>query len=147
MTARSEVSRWLRDARASLESARRGLAHGDARVACQMGQLAVELSAKAVIASVAEPAWTHDPSAALALVLGESDVALDGAFGPGARASLERLQKDARRVAPWHGWSTYGRRRADGAWEAAVDVCTADAARDLIETAERAVTLASRLGT
>jgi hypothetical protein len=148
MTSGREWLRWLRDAEQALHGARVGQERGEWRIVCVMGQLAVELSAKAAVAAFAEPQWTHDPSDQLrADVLVRPDAELDAVFGPAARKDLERLADDVARTAEWHGWATYGRRLPDSTWLAAADVCTEDAARDLLLRAERSVATAARLRT
>jgi len=44
-----EMSRWLKDARASLKAAERNFKAKDFRVTTQQAQLSIELSAKAMI--------------------------------------------------------------------------------------------------
>jgi HEPN domain-containing protein len=146
MTGGLEWLRWLRDAEQCLAEARGGLASGHPRSACVMGQLAVELAAKAAIAAFAEPQWTHDPAGQLRAVLcGRADAELESQFGPDCRGALEQLAADAHEAAVWHGWATYGRRLADRTWVAAADVCTPEAAGELVERAERCVAAAGRL--
>jgi hypothetical protein len=146
MTSGREWLRWLRDADQSLVGARRAAAASDWRNTCVLAQQAIELSAKAVLALFAEPQWTHDPAEQIrAAALVRSEAELEGRLGPGARAALERLAGDAHDAAAWHGWATYGRMLPDQTWLAAVDVCTAAAAADLLGRAEHAVAAAGRL--
>ncbi|MBI4704236.1 MAG: HEPN domain-containing protein [Deltaproteobacteria bacterium] len=146
MTRRGEWQPWLRDAELSLADARRNLRDGAWRVVCITGQLAVEMAAKAVIAAFAEPRWTHDPGEQLrSVLLARSDTELDAAFGPSSRAALEQLAQEASEAALWHGRATYGQRTEDGSRLAAAEVCTEEAARELLGRAERAVGAAVRL--
>ncbi|MDI7268364.1 MAG: HEPN domain-containing protein [Myxococcota bacterium] len=144
MTKREQAPRRLRDAWDARDTARDAVASGKARNACMNAQLAVEMAAKAIIAQFAEPQWTHRPSPQLRDLLLLDDRALEAFLGPAARADLLRLAGDVDAAAEWHGWSTYGRKLQDGTYQAAVDVCTIDAARDLLARAEHAVALASR---
>jgi hypothetical protein len=134
----TEVSRWHRDAQACLISAQRALALEDYRVAVQNAQLCIELSAKAVIAYFAEPLWRHDPSAQLRSILTARAEAIAERGGQGLVQALHQLVADVEEVAPWHGWSTYGKESEDGTWIAAVDLCTREVAEDLLARAKRA---------
>lgn len=58
--------------------------------------------------------------------------------------SLRLLAEDARVASPWHVWSTYGRTMGDGAWIAAVDACSKEAAEDLLERARRSYETATK---
>jgi len=133
----TEVSRWQRDAQACLISAQRALTSEDYRVAVQNAQLCVELSAKGVIAYFAEPLWRHDPSAQLrSILIAQVDVSAKRG-GQDLLQALYQLAADAEEVAPWHGWSTYGRESGTGTWIAAVDLCTREVAEDLLIRARR----------
>jgi hypothetical protein len=146
MTSGQEWLRWLRDAEKRLHGARGACERADWPTVCMTAQLAVELSAKAIVAAFVEPQWTHDPSAQLRVqVLARADAELTALLGPGARQAIAGLAADAHEAAPWHGWATYGRKTPDATWLAAVDVCTEDAARDLLLRAERSVATAGRL--
>nr|HID13241.1 HEPN domain-containing protein [Anaerolineae bacterium] len=135
----AEASRWLKDARACLNSARWAYQAPDYRATVQNAQLAVELAAKAVIAYFEEPLWEHDPSPQLRRILDK----LDEVIGPGLEAdtveALYLLAGDAKEVAPWHGRSTYGQADEAGVWVPAVDLCTRRIAESLLERAERAL--------
>lgn len=146
MTDGGEWQPWLRDAEAALDSARRDWAARAWRDTCLFAQLAIEMSAKAVIASFAQPQWTHDPGEQIRrIVLARSDAELESLFGGPCREALERLARDARETAPWHTLAVYGKKLPGRARVAAVDVCTQEAAQDLLARAEHAVALASRL--
>jgi len=139
----AEAERWLKDARAALASAERTFRDRDYRVATQNAQLCIELSAKAVIAFFAEPAWRHDPGRQLRNLLAKFEGQITQRFDDGTRQNLARLAQDADEVAPWHGWSTYGRSEEDGVWIAAVDLCTQPVAEDLLERARRSMETAT----
>jgi len=132
----AEVERWMKDARGSLASAERAFQVGDFRIATQQAQLCTELSAKAVIAHFAEPAWRHDPGKQLLALVDKCQRTQRLDEQP--RQNLVRLADDADEVAPWHGWSTYGREQ-DGVQVAAVDLCTHDVASDLLTRARRSL--------
>jgi HEPN domain-containing protein len=133
-----EAQRWLKDAKACLNTARSVFPLGDYRATIQNAQLCIELSAKAIIAYFAEPVWRHDPSEQLLKLLEEHK----GEIGEGLAANLHTLAQDAREAAPWHGWSVYGRMEPGG-WVPAVDLCTEEKARNLLERAEAAFQTAS----
>lgn len=146
MTERGEWAPWLRDAETALADARRNARDGAWRAACVMAQLAIEMSAKAVIARFGEPRWSHDPGDQVkAVVLARGDVELEAALGEGCREPLERLARDAHEAAVWHGQATYGKKLEGGLRVAAVDLCTEDVARDLVARADHAVAAALRL--
>ena len=133
----TEANRWLRDAQACLASAQRALTAQDYRVTVQNAQLCVELSAKAVIAHLAEPLWSHDPSPQLRRLIREHQEAIIERCGEEMVTALQQLADDAEEAAPWHGWSTYGREVKDEGWIAAVDTCTQESADDLLPRAQR----------
>lgn len=133
-----EAQRWLRDAQACLNTAQTVFPLGDYRAAVQNAQLCIELSAKAVIACFAEPAWRHDPSEQLLKLIKE----YEDEFGEGLADRLRTLAEYAREAAPWHGWSVYGRLEPEG-WISAVDLCTEETARDLLGKAVLAFRTAS----
>jgi len=141
----TETSRWLRDAEACFRSAQRAFDIQDYRVAVQNAQLCVELSAKAVIAQFAEPLWRHDPSPQLRQLLDTHGEAIVRRCGEEMIASLRRLAEDAQEVAPWHGWSTYGREFEDKGWIAAVDLVTEAVASELLQRAQRSLRTAQSL--
>lgn len=146
MTSDEEWLRWLRDAEQSHAGAVRAFEAKDWRNTCVLAQQAIELACKAVVALFAEPQWSHDPADQIReAALARPDAEVEGRLGPGARGALERLARDAHEAAPWHGWATYGRRLPERGWLAAVDVCTAQAASDLLERAGRSVAAAGRL--
>ncbi len=48
-------------------------------------------------------------------------------------------------IAPWHGWSVYGRPRENGTgWTSAVDLCKEENARDLMGRTERTIATVQR---
>jgi HEPN domain-containing protein len=141
----TEAKRWLKDAKACLNTARSVFPLGDYRATIQNAQLCIKLSAKAIIACFAEPVWRHDPSEQLLKLLEEHE----GEIREGSAAKLRTLAQDVQGAAPWHGWSVYGRMEPGG-WVPAVDLCTEEKARNLLERAEAAFQTAngfcSRLG-
>lgn len=138
----TEANRWLRDADACLASAQWALDVQDYRVAVQNAQLCVEHSAKAVIAQLAEPLWRHDPSPQLRRLLETHEGLIIQHCGEEMLAALRQVARDAEKAAPWHGWSTYGRESEDKGWLAAVDLCTQEIAKDLLQRARRALPVA-----
>jgi len=139
----SEVEIRLRDAQASLSTAQRSFPTKDHRAVVQNAQLCIELSAKAVIAYYEEPAWTHDPSEELLKILEEHGEEIAEMLGSEVE-SLYTLAEDAGVAAPWHARSAYGMRNEDGIWLPAVDVCSKEAAKNLLERASRAYETAVR---
>lgn len=133
-----EAQRWLKDAQACLNTAQTTFPIGDYRAAVQNAQLCIELSAKAVIACFAEPIWSHDPSKQLLKLIGEHKGRIEKEWSERLRV----LADDVREAAPWHGWSVYGRLESEG-WMPAVDLCTEETARDLLEKAIQAFQTAS----
>lgn len=140
----SEVTRRLKDARACLTSARKNLPLEEHRVVVQNAQLCIELSAKAVIAYFAEPLWSHDPSNQLLSILEERKGEIEDKFGEALLKGLYELASNAEEAAPWHVWSTYGKEAENGAPISAVELCTKEAARDLLERATRCLGVADR---
>ncbi len=108
----------------------------DFRTVVQNGQLAVELSCKAVIACFGEPEWIHDPSDQLLEILSLHKSEIEMSIGEDKLEGLDQMAKDIRKVAPWHGWSVYGRKKGKG-WVAAVDLCTQDKAVWILDLAQR----------
>ncbi len=141
----TETGRWLRDAEACFRSAQRALDIQDYRVAVQNAQLCIELSAKAVIAQFAEPLWRHDPSPQLRHLLDTHGEIIVKRCSKEMLASLRQLAEDTQEVAPWHGWSTYGRELEDKGWIAAVDLATEAVASDLLQRAQRSLLTAQSL--
>jgi HEPN domain-containing protein len=133
-----ETQRWLRDAEACLSTAQTVFSLGDYRATVQNAQLCIELSAKAVIACFAEPVWRHDPSRQLLKLIEEHE----GEIEEELSERLDVLADDVQETAPWHGWSVYGRLEPEG-WMPAVDLCTEEAARDMLEKATQAFQTAS----
>jgi HEPN domain-containing protein len=133
-----ETQRWLRDAEACLSTAQTVFFLSDYRAAVQNAQLCIELSAKAVIACFAEPVWRHDPSKQLLKLIEEHG----GEIEERLSERLHVLAADVQEAAPWHGWSVYGHLKPEG-WMPAVDICTEETARDLLEKAIQAFQTAS----
>jgi HEPN domain-containing protein len=137
MTNAEELSRWLKDAQACLNSARRDREAKDFRATVQNSQLVVELSAKGVIACFGEPEWSHDPSRQLLNIVDANRKGIEKLLDSEMINELKRLAQDTKDTAPWHGRAVYGRKTRDGRWVSAVDVCTEDKALWALELAER----------
>lgn len=136
MKSEEEAKRWLRDAEACLNGAQKSVEAEDFRTTVQNGQLAVELSCKAVIASFSEPEWSHDPSDQLIEIMRVHREEIEKCFGKESIEKLKRVAEDVKEAAPWHGWSVYGRKRGRG-WVSAVDLCGREKATRMLELAER----------
>lgn len=138
MESREESKRWMKDARAHFQRARRCFQEKDWQGAIQNNQLAIELSTKAVIAYFEEPDWIHSPDRQLIKIVEEHEEEIRERFDQQMVDALIVVAQDVRIVAPWHGWSVYGKARADSTgWTPAVDLCTQAIAEDLVERAER----------
>lgn len=134
----SESQTRLKDAAGFMQSAQTALDQRDFKVATHYAQLTIELSAKAVIAHFEEPRWVHNPAKQLAALVERERADLTERFGEGTVADLLELIDSAEYAAPWHGWSTYGK-RDQGTWIAAADLATQDIANDLVKRARRAL--------
>lgn len=141
MRSESESQRWLKDANACLNGAQKSMKVNDFRTVVQNGQLAVELSCKAIIACFGEPAWTHDPSDQLLEITNFHQNEIKRYLGSGILEDLNQMAGNVTKVAPWHGWSVYGRKSKKG-WIAAVDLCTPDKAAWVLQLAEKCFHLA-----
>lgn len=137
----SEVEIRLKDASASLESARRAFSAADYRVVVQNAPLCLELSAKAIIAYFEEPVWRHNPSRQLQRILKERQE-INRRLGEEFCKEAQWLAQETAEVAPWHGWSAYRREAENGTWIPSVDLCTAEVARELLQQAERGLGIA-----
>lgn len=141
----SESERWMRDARDCFIRAQRCFNEKDWRGTVQNAQLAIELSAKAMIALFEEPNWTHSPDEQLKGIIESRRKALGSMFSSSFLDGLLYVAEDIEVAAPWHGWSVYGRERDNGTgWIPAVDLCTREAAEDLLSRAKRTVSTTER---
>jgi len=137
-----EAQRWLRDARICLESAQRAFAYTDYRVTAQNAQLCIEMAAKAIIARFEEPAWRHNPAPQLRKILEQRIESILAEHDMAMLQSLAELADMAEKVAPWHGWSIYGRSTPDGTWASATELCTQETAETLLTQAQRSLQIA-----
>lgn len=141
----SESVRWMRDGSDCFFRAQRCFKEKDWRGAIQNGQLAIELSVKAMIALFEEPEWTHSPDEQFKTIIESKQKELEGKFGSQFIGLLLRVVEDVAIAAPWHGWSVSGREKEDGTdWISAVDLCTKEVAEDLIQRAERTFSTAEK---
>lgn len=106
-------------------------------------QLCAEHAAKAVIGCFEEAEWTHDPSRQLYAVINENQGDLTARLGEELVRRLRLLARDADELAPWHGWSTYGRRELDGTFVPPTTLCTPERANWALSLAERSFQAAS----
>jgi len=139
-----EAKRLLKDAESCLSTAKNNLSLKEWRVVSQYSQLAVELSAKAIIACFEEPRWTHDPSEELDEIVQTHKHEIVRLLGEDMIERLAHLSEEVEQAAPWHGWSTYGKRTKKGIVPA-LELCTEELSKELLEKAERALQTASDL--
>lgn len=133
----TESTRWIRDARDNLQWARHCFAENNWRSTIQNAQLAIELSVKGMIALFEEPDWTHKPDEQLIRIIEERKDEIIARFGQQMVNELMEAAQDAVVAAPWHGWSVYGKVNEHGTRWAAVDLCTENIAKDLMNRAEK----------
>jgi hypothetical protein len=120
-----------------LRGARFNLQGGYWVEAAQRGQNCTELSAKAIIALFAVPIFEHNPGSQLRGVVRDNQRAIRRRCGEEMLPRLEQLAVEADEIAPWHGWSTYGRHEPDCTHTSATRLCTPDRAAWAVELAER----------
>lgn len=128
MDTREDSVRLLREATEDLNRAVRYADLQDWLTVVLYAQLAIEKSAKALIACFEAFAWTHDPSDQLRLLI------RDGALPKG----FERVAEYARRASVWHGRATYGG-LVDTVWRSPSELCTEEVARGLLAWARESV--------
>jgi HEPN domain-containing protein len=134
MENKKEANYWLRDAKDSLNLARRLLPEEEFRGVCQNAQMTIEACAKAIISCFSAIEWTHNPSQQLLDVIEMNRSGIVQKFGEKMMEDLKILAEDVKIAAPWHGRSVYGD------WQAripAAELCTEDVAKDLSIRAER----------
>lgn len=141
MNNRRESEKRLRDAQAALRSAAKNLKIEEFRIVVQQAQMCVELSAKAIIAYFAEPQWTYNPSRQLFQILAERKDEITQSLRKDSIASLELLAQWALELAPWHGWSVYGKEE-NGVLISAEELCKKDLALQSLEKAKKAFQIA-----
>lgn len=132
-----DARQWLREAEGAFHAARRMAHYRDWVRVCQQAQLCVEYSAKSVIDCFEVHEWTHNPGEQLLKVLQANEQTIRSRFGEEMIQRLQVLAADADAAAPWHGWSTYGRREPDGRITFPTDLCTQEESEQLLERAER----------
>ncbi len=136
----SESSRWLKDAKDSFERAERCFNINDWRGTIQNAQLAIELSAKAIISLFEEPDWTHSPDAQLVRVIEERKDDLLSGLDKSFLDEILQIANDVKFSAPWHGWSVYGKEDEEqGIWISAVDLCSEGIAKEMFEKGRRVI--------
>jgi HEPN domain-containing protein len=128
MDTREEAKRLLREAQEDQERAARYSGLKDWVTTLHYCQLAIEKSAKALISCFQAFEWTHDPSEQLKRLVTKG--VLDKEF-------LE-IATYAKEAAPWHGRSTYGG-LIEGFWRSPSQLCTEEAALDLLSKAKTSV--------
>lgn len=132
MNGKEEALSFLSDAGEALKSSEEAYEREDYRITVQQAQLAAELSAKSVIAYFEEPRWTHDPSGQFRRVMGREE--LRAVLGSHTLEDCEKLAQYVKELAPWHGWSVYGRMEK-GRRIRASELCTAELAADVLDKA------------
>lgn len=114
MRNKTEAERWFQEALEFLKIGERNFQEGMYIAAVHYAQLAIEKAAKAIIALVAEPKWTHDPGGELKKLFPDE-------------IALHELADYASESAPWHGWSTYGKYE-ENRRISPIEICTQPAA-------------------
>ncbi len=135
MTTQYEVLRWIKDAQASLNSAKNSVSLKDWRNITINAQLCIELSSKAIIAYFTEPLWTHNPANQLSKIIKEYELQIIDKFDKEMIDDLIRIAQSVQDSAPWHGWATYGKEAEDGLWIPAVELCTEEIATKFLDKA------------
>jgi HEPN domain-containing protein len=128
MDTKEEAARLIREAKEDLDRAIRYSELKDGVTVIHYSQLAVEKSAKALISCFEAFEWTHDPSRQLEKLVEK---------GLLPHHYLE-VASYAREAAPWHGRSTYGG-LGNGLWRSPSELCTEDAAMELLDKAKKSV--------
>ncbi len=135
---------WLAQAQEYLRTAESNLELKDYVVVVHYGQLALEMSAKTIIAYFHEPEWTHDPSDELQDIIRRDGRRLERRLGKVTVQEMRRLALNAKQYAEWHTWSTYGKREAGKPYQRPSELCAPEVAADLMPRARHAVALARR---
>jgi HEPN domain-containing protein len=136
-----EAERWMKDAGSFFKRAERCFKERDWQGSIQNSQLAIELSAKALISLFEEPEWTHNPHAQFRRIIEDRRKEIEKIFGSDFFNELYAIIEEIKKSSPWHGWCIYGKEDEDGKWISAVDLCTEDVARNLFESARRCFTV------
>ncbi|MFQ6014407.1 MAG: HEPN domain-containing protein [Anaerolineae bacterium] len=132
MDTKEEATRLLWEAKEDLDRAIRYSELKDWVTVTHYAQLAIEKSAKALISCFEAFNWTHDPSGQLKRLVEEGHLH-DGFL---------EVATYAKEAAPWHGRSTYGGLR-NGLWRSPSELCTEEAATELVGKARRSVNKAT----
>lgn len=140
-----EMERWLKDGKASFEAADRNLKARDYRVAIQQAQLSIELLAKAVISYFEEPQWVHNPAEQLRSIVNIKREDIARKCTQEMVDSLLKVAEYTQEVAPWHGWSVYGKELEDGGWISAVELCDEETSNTLLSFARETIEIVDRL--
>lgn len=133
----NEAIKLFNDAKQALARGKSLMIEKDYRWATQCAQVCIELSAKAVISCFTEFEWTHNPSRQLLEVIEKNKHKIIEIFGEGVIEELRQIAEDCEFAYPWHGRSVYGEIISANEYVSAVDICTEDVAKDLINRAER----------
>jgi HEPN domain-containing protein len=135
---------WLTKAQDHLRRAESNLGSNERAIVVHYAQLAIELSAKTIISYFYEPAWSHEPSDELHNVIRTYGKKLEKRLGKTTMRAIHDLAIDAKTYAPWHVWSTYGKRELGQKPLSPDEVCTPAVVADLMPRARQAVALAKR---
>ena len=133
MDTKEEATRLLREAKEDLDRALRYSGLTDWVTVIHYSQLAIEKSAKASISCFEAFEWTHDPSEQLKKLVNKGLL-------PNSFLEVTSYAKEA---APWHGRSTYGGLK-NGFWRSPSELCTEEAAMELLDKAKISVIKAAR---
>ncbi|MBM4047236.1 MAG: HEPN domain-containing protein [Planctomycetes bacterium] len=132
MDTREDAHGLLKEAKEDLARAARYSSLMDWVTVTHYAQLAIEKSAKAVIACFEAFEWTHDPSEQMERLAAQGLLSHD----------VREIGLYAREAAPWHGRSTYGGPR-NGRWQTPSELCTEAVAADLLGKARKCADRAS----
>ncbi len=135
---------WLATAQEYLQIAESDLGLQNYVPVVHYGQLALEMSAKTIIAYLHEPEWTHDPSDELQDIIRREGRRFEQRLGKATVQEMRRLALNAKQFANWHTWSTYGKREAGKPYQRPSELCTPAIVADLMPRARHAVALATR---
>jgi len=128
MNTEQEALGLLREAGEELRRAVRDCGVKDWVSVTRFAQLAIEKSAKAVIACFEAFKWAHDPSEQLRSLVKDGSLSED----------FLEMASYAEDAAPWHGLSSYGRREGSE-WRSPSAFCTEEAAVRLLNWAKLCV--------
>jgi len=128
MDTREEATRLLKEAKEDLDRAIRYSELKDWVTVVLYSQLAIEKSAKALISCFEAFEWTHDPSEQLKKLVEKGLLPSD----------FSEVASYIKEAAPWHGRSTYGGLR-NGLWRSPSELCTEEAAIELLDKARKSV--------